>query len=97
MACVTGANSGIGYCVAKSLAEKNATVHMVCRNQARGEEAKNRMLQETGNDDIHLHVVDVSDFRQVGTLTPRLGREGRGMGSLKILMASSSEAVLPVS
>lgn len=66
VACVTGANSGIGYCVAKSLAEKNATVHMLCRNQARGEEARNRVLKETGNEDVHLHVIDVSDFQQVG-------------------------------
>lgn len=62
---MTGANSGIGYCVAKSLAERNATVHMICRNQERGEEAKRRVLSETGNEDVHLHVVDVSNFRQV--------------------------------
>ena len=65
VACVTGANSGIGYCVAKSLAERNCTVHMVCRNKERGEDARNRALSATGNEDVHLHVVDVSDFRQV--------------------------------
>ncbi|CAM9475878.1 unnamed protein product [Laminaria digitata] len=64
VACVTGANSGIGYCVAKSLAERNCTVHMLCRNKARGEDARNRVLLATGNADVHLHVVDVSDFRQ---------------------------------
>ena len=62
---MTGANSGIGYCVAKSLAERNCTVHMVCRNKERGEDARNRALSATGNEDVHLHVVDVSDFRQV--------------------------------
>lgn len=65
VACVTGANSGIGYCVAKSLAERNCTVHMLCRNKARGEDARNRVLLATGNEDVHLHIVDVSDFRQV--------------------------------
>lgn len=65
VACVTGANSGIGYCVAKSLAERNCTVHMLCRNKARGEDARNRVLSATRNEDVHLHVVDVSDFEQV--------------------------------
>lgn len=68
VACVTGANSGIGYCVAKSLAARNCTVHMLCRNKARGEDARNRVLSATGNEDVHLHVVDVSDFRQVTRL-----------------------------
>lgn len=66
VACVTGANSGIGYCVARAFAERNATVHMVCRNQARGEEARSKVLAETGNEDVYLHVLDVSDFRKVG-------------------------------
>lgn len=61
---MTGANSGIGYCVAKSLAARNCTVHMLCRNKQRGEEARSRVLSETGNSDVHLHVVDVSDFQQ---------------------------------
>lgn len=69
--CVTGANSGIGFSVAKSLAERNATVHMICRNQGRGEEARERVRAETGNQDVHLHVLDVSDFRQVGQLPLR--------------------------
>ncbi|CAM9933418.1 unnamed protein product [Ectocarpus sp. 12 AP-2014] len=67
VACVTGANSGIGYCAAKSLAERNCTVHMLCRNQTRGEEARARLSAETGNKDVFLHVVDVSDFQQVET------------------------------
>lgn len=62
---MTGANSGIGYCAAKSLAERNCTVHMLCRNKTRGEEARARLSAETGNEDVYLHVVDVSDFQQV--------------------------------
>lgn len=66
VACVTGANSGIGFCAAKALAERRCTVHMLCRDKARGEEARARLSAETGNEEVHLHVVDVSDFRQVG-------------------------------
>ena len=36
---ITGANQGIGYATAKQLASQNASVHMVCRDRARGEAA----------------------------------------------------------
>ncbi|XP_033100983.1 dehydrogenase/reductase SDR family member 12-like isoform X2 [Anneissia japonica] len=57
---VTGANSGIGKSAAETLAQKGGTVHMVCRNLERGEEAKNNIIQKTGNQDIHLHILDMS-------------------------------------
>ena len=33
---VTGANQGIGYDTCRALAKRNAHVHMVCRNEAKG-------------------------------------------------------------
>ncbi|CAM9756681.1 unnamed protein product [Scytosiphon promiscuus] len=104
VACVTGANSGIGYCAAKSLAERNCTVHMVCRNQARGEEARKRLRAETGNEDVHLHVCDVSDFRQVETFAgsflasnPRLDvlvNNAGGMPAERTESAQGNEAIM---
>ncbi len=46
---ITGANSGIGKSTALALAKKGATVHMVCRNPAKGEEAKQDIVSQTGN------------------------------------------------
>ena len=62
---VTGANSGLGYCVAEALAQKQATVHMVCRNRSRGEAARAQLIESTGNEAIRLHICDVSSQQSV--------------------------------
>lgn len=62
---ITGANSGIGKCTAMALAKKGATVHMVCRSQERGEQAKQDIVSESGNDKIQLHILDLSQPRKV--------------------------------
>lgn len=62
---VTGANSGIGYCVALNLARAGATVHMVCRNEQRGVEARQRIMDATGSQKVHLHICDLSQTRDV--------------------------------
>jgi NAD(P)-dependent dehydrogenase (short-subunit alcohol dehydrogenase family) len=57
---VTGANSGLGFEVARGLAVRGASVHMLCRNAERGEEARTAITDEHGAADVHVHVVDLS-------------------------------------
>lgn len=57
---VTGANSGLGFELARGLAARGASVHMLCRNAERGEEARQRIAGESDGSDVHLHVVDLS-------------------------------------
>ena len=57
---VTGANAGIGLCTSIALASRNASVHMLCRNRERGEEAVSDVRRISGNENVTLHVVDVS-------------------------------------
>ncbi len=62
---VTGANSGIGKATALGLAERGAEVWMLCRSKERGEAALAEVRSDSGNDDVHLLLVDVSDFESI--------------------------------
>jgi retinol dehydrogenase-14 len=57
---VTGANSGIGFEAAKDFASRGATTIIVCRSANRGQEAKESLIQLTGNQHIHLYLADFS-------------------------------------
>ena len=41
---ITGANGGIGFATAVALAQRNATVHLLCRSMQRGEKAVKEIL-----------------------------------------------------
>ena len=62
---ITGANSGIGKDTAVFLATKGATVHMICRSETRGEEARKEIVESSGNDKVKLHILDMSLPRKV--------------------------------
>ncbi|XP_015234303.1 PREDICTED: dehydrogenase/reductase SDR family member 12-like isoform X1 [Cyprinodon variegatus] len=62
---ITGANSGIGKATAMAIAKKGGTVHMVCRNKDRAEEAKSQIVFESGNAEVYIHVVDMAQTRKV--------------------------------
>lgn len=64
-AIITGANAGIGYSLALSLAKRNANVYLLCRNQTRGEAALRKIIAETGNTAVSLNIIDVSDLGSV--------------------------------
>lgn len=67
VAIVTGANSGIGKAAAIGLANRGGQVHMLCRSRSRGTDAKENIVRDTGNEDVHLHVVDLSEPTQIKT------------------------------
>jgi len=62
---ITGANAGIGQAAAERLADLGATVHLLCRDAERGLEARNRIIEKTGNRQVHLELVDLSDQAEV--------------------------------
>uniref|UniRef100_A0A2K5U8A2 Dehydrogenase/reductase 12 n=1 Tax=Macaca fascicularis TaxID=9541 RepID=A0A2K5U8A2_MACFA len=62
---VTGGNSGIGKATALEIAKRDGTVHLVCRDQARAEDARGEIIRESGNQNIFLHIVDLSDPKKI--------------------------------
>nr|CAD7459959.1 unnamed protein product [Timema tahoe] len=62
---ITGANSGIGKCVAQEIAQRGGTVHMLCRNPQSAETAKNEISEATNNQNVYVHILDMSQPRSV--------------------------------
>lgn len=64
-AIVTGANSGIGYEMARALACKKATVILACRNKDKGESAVQQIDQEYPEAKAVLMQLDLSDLASI--------------------------------
>jgi len=62
---ITGANSGIGKQTALEIAKRGGTVHMVCRNPQFGAEAKKELSELSDNSNIRLHILDMSQPRDI--------------------------------
>ena len=72
-ALVTGANKGIGFAIAKGLAEQGMTVWMGARDTERGQKAV-AQLRDDGLD-VRLLVIDVADDTSVRQAATRLSEE----------------------
>ena len=62
---ITGASSGLGFAAAEGFARLGATVWLVGRSPERGEQARVRIAERSGNGDVH-----------VGSLRPQQPRVG---------------------
>lgn len=65
---VTGANSGLGFEIARGLAERGSRVYLLCRNAVRGRSARDQLAKRG---DAHLEIVDVSDLSSVRAFCDR--------------------------
>ena len=62
---VTGANSGLGFATCEGLAERGATVWMLCRSPERGKAACDALSQSYPQATIHLAILDVSNLAAI--------------------------------
>lgn len=68
IALVTGANSGLGWQAARTLAGKGATVVMACRNQELASRARRAILAEYPQARLELARLDLADLASVRAL-----------------------------
>lgn len=74
-AVVTGANSGIGFETALALADLGAEVVLACRNEERGNAARDAIRERTGSRKVSLELLDVSDLAAVREVAARLAAQ----------------------
>jgi dehydrogenase/reductase SDR family member 12 len=68
---VTGATSGLGLAAAEGFARLDATVWLVTRSRARGEDARAVVVERSGNKDVRVEVCDLSDLGSVRQFAQR--------------------------
>lgn len=57
--------SGIGYETALDFAKRGARVILACRDEKRAQEACTKIIQETGNKNVLIKIVDFNSFDSV--------------------------------
>lgn len=81
---VTGANSGLGRATAFALARRGATVHLICRDPARGSVVRDEICEEVAQDPtscdarVQLWQCDLSDVRDVHRFVDEWNRRSGG-------------------
>ncbi|KAF8738878.1 Enoyl-(Acyl carrier protein) reductase, partial [Rhizoctonia solani] len=65
VAIVTGANSGVGFETARSLAGMGARVILACRSESKGKVAQMKIVESTGNKEIEVEVLDLASFSSI--------------------------------
>ncbi len=68
---VTGPTSGLGLAAAEGFARLGATVWLVVRSDARGEQARAAVVERSGNRDVHVGLCDLSDLQSVRRFAER--------------------------
>ncbi|KAM6132370.1 retinol dehydrogenase 13-like [Pterocles gutturalis] len=89
---VTGANSGIGKCVALELARRNARTILACRSRERGQAVAEEIRAATGNPAVLLRLLDTSSLASVRAFARDVLREER---HLDVLVNNAGVTGLP--
>ncbi len=89
---VTGASSGLGFAAAEGFARLGATVWLVVRSRERGEEARVRIVERSGNGDVHVGVCDLSELASVRRFAGRFGDQAARLDVLVNNAGVMSEA-----
>ncbi|KAL7844122.1 hypothetical protein SRHO_G00226610 [Serrasalmus rhombeus] len=91
-AIVTGANTGIGKFIALDFARRGARVILACRSEARGTAALQDIRQRSGNQNVHLRLIDTSSLESVRKFAAQILQEEK---ELHILVNNAAASGLP--
>ena len=72
---ITGANSGLGYEVARYFAKANAHVLLCSRSLEKGQQAKSKILQEYSDSNVTVHTLDLADRSSIDTFVDHLQQQ----------------------
>lgn len=92
-AMVTGANTGIGFEIARHLAMKGARVLLACREEQRAERAMDRIRAAVPGADLAFVELDLADLASVAGAVDRARREDR----LDLLVNNAGVMMPPLS
>lgn len=73
VAVITGSNAGLGFHIAADLAGAGARVIMACRNEAKANDAANRIRISAPRGTVETMTLDLADLASVRTFADRLG------------------------
>ncbi|GAA6099847.1 retinol dehydrogenase 12 [Tachysurus ichikawai] len=91
-AIVTGANTGIGKFIALDFARRGARVILACRSETRGMAALEEIRQFSGNQNVHLRIIDTSSLESVRKFAAQILEEEK---ELHILVNNAGASGLP--
>jgi len=89
---VTGANSGIGFEAAKTLAGKGAEVVLACRSKEKADDARIRIEEEVDDPDLRIIELDLGDLNSITKFAGRFKEKYR---QLDILINNAGVMMIP--
>lgn len=88
---ITGATNGLGKQVAAELAGQGATVLVHGRDAARTESTVREISENTGNDNVHCYLADLSSLEQVRSLAEKV----KGSHDHLNILVNNAGVILP--
>jgi NAD(P)-dependent dehydrogenase (short-subunit alcohol dehydrogenase family) len=89
---VTGANSGLGFEAAKTLAGKGARVLLGCRSQSKAQVAKERILATFPKADVDIVELDLGSLKSIKKAAEQINQEPR----LNVLINNAGIMIPPL-
>lgn len=89
---VTGGNSGLGYESVKAFAQKGAEVILASRSIEKGEDAKNKIMQEVPGAKINIMHLDLGDLESIKKFSTDFQKK---FGRLDVLLNNAGIMMTP--